>query len=245
MLNFAVFKIKNDMNQLQNINDLRDEIVGIESKIIAITGVNHDVCNHWAEDRAKREAVDHMLKRRCYLLNSMFVPSAENMFRFKRVNDHLYTLTQKMLSRIAGINATTYYVADEHEFDDNEMVEGFLRVDFKDDSSVLKLDDDDFYCSNFVLMIKALIELYEKYGLQNVEFSDNGINIHDKGKSWMEAPFCNWSKFNDIIICHAVHNLTNHKSFSLPDLLRLNDYLCEVRIRFQSITRQDGNRLRK
>lgn len=224
------------------MNKTRKEIMDIESKIIAITGDNLNRQNYWAEDRAKRETVDGLLKKRRNLLNSMFVPTPENMTRFNRVNNHLYTMTQKLYRRIAEINATTYYVADEHEFDDDEVVEGWLRVVFDDDSSVLKLDDDEYYGSKFSLMVKSLTELYKKMGHEDVEYSDNGINYFDKGTTWMDAPFGNWHEFNDIIVCHAVHHLTNHKSFSLPDLLRLNNFWCEVQIKFRNITQQDGTR---
>ena len=154
-------------------------------------------------------------------------------------------MAHKMYSRIADINATSYYLADEHDFDDDEVVEGWLRVVFDDDSSVLKLDDDDYYGSNFALMIKVLTEFCKGMGHEDVEYSDNGINYYDDGTSWMDAPFWNWHEFNDIIICHAVHDLTNHKSFSIPDLLRLNDFWCEVQVKFQSITQQDGSRWNK
>lgn len=227
------------------MDEIRKEIMDIESKIITITGDNLNHLNHWAEDRAWRETVEGMLKQRCNLLNSMFLPTPENMTRFNQVNNHLYTMAHKMYSRIADINATSYYLADEHDFDDDEVVEGWLRVVFDDDSSVLKLDDDDYYGSNFALMIKVLTELYKGLGHEEVEYSDNGINYYDDGTSWMDAPFWNWHEFNDITICHAVHDLTNHKSFSIPDLLRLNDFWCEVQVKFQSITQQDGTRWNK
>lgn len=227
------------------MNEIRKEIMDIESKIIAITGDNLNQRNHWAEDRTKREAVDDMLMRRCYLLNSMFVPTPENMKRFNRVNNHLYTMTQKLHSRIAAINAQVDSITDEQLFDDDEEIKGWLRVVFDDESSVLKLDGDDYYGSNFTLMIKILAELYEEMGLQDVEYTNDGINSLDDGTSWMDAPFWNWHEFNDIIICHAVHDLTNNKSFSIPDLLRLNDFWCEVQVKFQSITQQDGTRWNK
>lgn len=225
--------------------EIRKEIMDIESKIIAITGDNLNHRNPWADDRTRLETVENLLMRRCYLLNSMFVPTPENMIRFNRVNNHLYTMTQKLHSRIAAVNAQVDSILDEHLFDDDEEIEVWLRVIFDDESSVLKLEDDDYYGSNFTLMIKILTELYESTGLQDVEYSDDGISSLDDGTSWMDAQFWKWHEFNDIIICHAVHDLTNHKSFSLPDLLRLNDFWCEVQIKFQSITQQDGTRWNK
>ena len=66
------------------MDEIRKEIMDIESKIITITGDNLNHLNHWAEDRAKREIVDGLLKKRCNLLNSMFLPTPENIRRFKK-----------------------------------------------------------------------------------------------------------------------------------------------------------------
>lgn len=224
---------------------IREQIKEIESRIVSITGDSLDPWNHWVEDRINIETVEDLLLDRCNLLNSMFVPSPENMRQFKQVNDHLYTMTQKLHSRIAVINAQSDTIADEHEFDDDEVVEGWLRVVFDDENSVLRLADDDYYASNFPLMIKVLISLYDEKGLSEVEYAANDIVGLDDGTSWIDTPFWNWQEFNDIIICHAVHDLTNHKAFSVPDLLRLNDFWCEAQIRFQSITQQDGTRWNK
>lgn len=227
------------------MEETRSKIKEIETRIASITGSSLDPWNHWVKDKSNCETVEELLLDRCKLLNSMFIPSSENMSRFKRVNDHLYTMTQKLHSRIAGINAQSDTIADEHVFDDDEVVEGWLRVVFDDESSVLRLDDDSYYGSNFPLMIKLLIALYDEKCLSEVEYVCNGMTALDDGTSWMDAPFWNWPEFNDIIICHAVHDLTNHKAFSIPDLLRLNDFWCEAQIKFQSITRQDGTRCRQ
>lgn len=55
--------------------EIRKEIMDIESKIIAITGDNLNHRNPWADDRTRLETVENLLMRRCYLLNSMFVPT--------------------------------------------------------------------------------------------------------------------------------------------------------------------------
>lgn len=66
--------------------------------------------------------------------------------------------------------------------------------------------------------------------------------IFDDGVSWNEPPFYGHPEFDDIIICHAMHNLSGHMLYSIPDILRLNDFWAEVHLTFQSITTQDGTR---
>ena len=49
-------------------------------------------------------------------------------------------------------------------------------------------------------------------------------------------------EFKDICICHAVHELCQHKMYSIPDLLRMNDFWCEVKVTHQLLSDRDGKR---
>ena len=40
-----------------------------------------------------------------------------------------------------------------------------------------------------------------------------------------------------------MHNLSGHMGYSLPDILRLNDFWAEAHLTLQNITEQDGTRL--
>ena len=129
--------------------------------------------------------------------------------------------------------------------DDGYDVESYVRFIYQGDNSVLKLDDDDYYGSNFTLMIKALTELYIAKGQENIIYARLGKNNLDDGESWLEEPFCKWKDWlGDIIICYAVHDLTSHKAYSVPDLLRLDSFLCESTITFQRLTRQNDTRFK-
>lgn len=65
---------------------------------------------------------------------------------------------------------------------------------------------------------------------------DNDLNWNN------DFPFIGCEEFKNIKICYAVHNLTDHLGYSIPDLIRLNDFWCEVRLTLQSITEQNGTR---
>lgn len=221
------------------MEELKRSIKEIESEILDITGDDYEAYNGWDDNVELRNRVELLLKRRCDLLNRMFCPTAENIARFQIVNNHLRNLTLKACKKLAEINAVEYYMASPD--DDNEEVEGWVRFVFNDEDSVIKLEDDDYYGSNFTLMIKALAELYQSKGQERIIYTRDGINRLDDGQSWLEAPFDKWeATFKDTVICYAIHDLTSHKAYSIPDLLRLDDFWTEARITFQSITRQDG-----
>ena len=216
------------------MEEVKRRIKEIEAEIIEITS---DVYARYPLS----DYVEALLKSRCDLLNRMFCTTVENIARFQTVNNYLRNLTQPAYKRLAEINSVEYYTASPD--DDNEEVEAWVKFVFNDEDSVLKLEDDDYYGSNFTLMIKALAELYQLKGQERIIYTRDGINRLDDGQSWMDAPFNKWgTAFKDTVICYAVHDLTNHKAYSIPDQLRLNDFCTEARITFQSITHQDCSR---
>lgn len=219
----------------------KSEIQKIEAEILAITDSDVEEYNEWAESEGNRNRVESLLKGRCKLLNDAFQLTAENLERLRQVNSHLTNLTRQVY--VNEINAEEYYMADSK--DNDYEVESCVRLIFRDDDSVLKLDDDDYYGSNFTLMIKALTELYLAKGQENIIYARLGKNELDEGESWLEEPFFKWKdRLHDIIICYAVHDLTSHKAYSVPDLLRLDSFLSESVVTFQSITRQNGTRFK-
>lgn len=223
------------------MDDFKSEIQKIETEILAITGTVIEDYNEWAESDSNRNRVESLLKRRCKLLNDAFQLTAENLERLRQVNSHLTNLTRQVY--VNEINAEEYYMADSK--DNDYEVESRVRLIFRDVDSVLKLDDDEYYGSNFTLMIKTLTELYIAKGQENIIYARDGKNNLDDGESWLEEPFFKWKDWlGDIIICYAVHDLTSHKSYSVPDLLRLDSFLCESVITFQSITRQNSSRFK-
>ena len=225
------------------MDDFKSEIQKIETEILAITGTDIEEYNEWAESESNRNCVESLLKRRCKLLNDAFQLTAENFDRLRQINYHLSDLTKRAYNRIGEIEAVEYYMADCE--DDGYDVESRVRFIYRGDESVLKLDDDDYYGSNFTQMIKALTELYITKGQENIIYARLGKDNLDDGESWLEGPFCKWKdRLHDIIICYAVHELTSHKAYSVPDLLRLDSFLCESTITFQCLTRQNDTRFK-
>lgn len=133
-------------------------------------------------------------------------------------------------------------VMDCPDFDDDYEVYGTLRYCFNGEESVLNHYDGRDYGSDFVLMIKLIADF--SYGTVNedIEHINGSSTKLDDGQSWNEYPFSSRKEFENIIICHAVHQLTSHQLYSIPDLIRLNDFWAEVHLIIQSITEQDGTR---
>lgn len=218
----------------------RDELMDVERQIKGIAGNSSDDDDKWRNNQTKFDEVRELLTRRWNLLNLMFMPSDANMNRFKEINFRLETLCRLLRDRMLRLKQSLPLVRDAY-FDDDYELEGELRFSFNDENSVLKLDDDH-YCSDFCRMIDIIHTCNYGTYWECIERISPNSHILDDGVSWNEPPFYGRPEFNDIIICHAMHNLSDHMLYSIPDILRLNDFWAEVHLTFQSITKQDGTR---
>ena len=123
---------------------------------------------------------------------------------------------------------------------------------------MLRLEDDEYYGSDFIRMAAILQETEKnKPGMADIFcnwslLKDNSpsatdaelecSNDMDDGSTWAEGPLRN-PKLEHIIVCHALHALCTHMSWSIPDVLRINDLSIEVKLTIQQFSDQERNRL--
>ena len=216
------------------------ELYEIEDQIKSITGADIGSREKWLDDPLKKEDVRKLLNERQHLLNDMFVADEKAMLRFRGINERLFILTRQLFVRLNKLHDDLSSIMTQQDFDDDYNLEGTLRFCFNGEESVLELEDDERYGSDFRLMIKLISDVtYGRYE-ENIEDIHYGSHPLDDGQSWNEYPFRGRKEFEDVIICHAVHQLTDHQLYSIPDLLRLNDFWAEVNLTIQSITDQKG-----
>ena len=219
---------------------MRRSIKLIESQIIELVGSDIDEFNYDNLSKEQKEEVKLLLQERRDILNELFQPTEANLAQFCKLNDELYRLTMALNERVKRIVSKKDILLDSNDFDDDYELEGTLKFVFNDETSISRLPDDDYYGSNFAVMIKTLYEVYVDYGIESIVTINEHHGPLDDGVSWYEYPFNRFPEFKDFIICYAVHDLTDHKLYSIPDLLRLNDFWSEAEFKVQSITNQDG-----
>lgn len=216
----------------------REELIALERWIMNIIGKSSDSDDKWRTDQAEFNEVRKLLTMRWNLLNLMFMPNDVNMNQFKEINLRLESLCKQLKERILKLKQSLPLVQDS-SFDDDYELEGELKFCYNDDNSVLKLDDE-YYGSNFCRMIDIIHTCNCDTYWECIERITPDSPILDDGVSWNELPFYGRSEFDDIAICHAIHNLSAHMLYSIPDILRLNDFWAETHLTFQSITTQNG-----
>ena len=235
----------------QFVNDIEKDMLDISGDVLDLLKRRHDIT---ADEYT---LLDLLLGLRSWALNNLFENHCtdEEVRRFAAVNEQLYNMTQRMYERTRMLN-DFIKTMPLHEKDDDVTVEAHLN--FWDDgaTSVLELEDDGFYASDFARMIELMAMVDSDHiHLENIEqiststsikrgelnVDDDIRNDFDDGTTWAEAWLCH-PELDHLVICHAVHDICTHKNYSIPDLLRMNTFEVFVDIKIQQIEDQDGAR---
>lgn len=236
---------------------MRKRLLAVEEQIKEIVGGdpwNID-CIH---DQEVLDKIEELIETRCSILNSMFTATAQEVERFEKVNKLLLELTAQMRHRTAALYRMVLRNGIDEAFDDDYMVEGTLKYVYNDEDSIISLDNDEYYGSDFNYMV-ALVYLitttprhldrvaWETLPLRSYKspdmdddtlFEDRSM---DNGMNWAEGPL--WiPQFEHICICYAAHDICTHKPYSILDLLRMNDFWAEAELTCQHIVNQQGVR---
>ena len=243
----------------EKISSLKSFIHDIETDMLDITGDVLDYSNRRIRDLTpyQFDLLDCLLLLRCWALNNLFDEHCtdEEVRRFAAINDKLYEMTERMYERARMVNQLIKTMP-LHEKDDDVDVEAKLKFWEDGASSVLEIEDDAYYGSDFRRMIVLLAivdrdyKCYDEIGQVNlsprlvdgkVVSADDIINDLDDGTTWAEG-WLRHPKLDHWVVCHAVHDICTHKNFSIPDLLRMNTFEVSVDIKIQQIEDQDGAR---
>lgn len=205
------------------------------------------------------EKIQDLIGTRSLILNRMFQATSQEIKRFEAVNELLNSLTKKMYHRMANLYRTLINSPKDESFDDDYVVSGTLKYVYNDEDSILILPEDGYYGSDFAYMIELIYYLLEDYngGVPEIEecscnyspkhTSDmtdeqlHCVDVWDDGVTWAEG-LLRRPELKHIVLCHAVHDICTHKPYSIPDLLRLNDFWVEAHLVCQHIIDQNGKR---
>lgn len=100
-------------------------------------------------------------------------------------------------------------------------------ISWNDEDSVLKMDNDDYYGSDFEYMLHF-----------HCNFRDSGRYsygeplVADDGTNW-NLDYLDNQAFDKFCICHLLHSLHSHEHYSLPDILRMDDFGTDVSLRYE------------
>ncbi|MCM1451056.1 MAG: hypothetical protein NC102_02255 [Clostridium sp.] len=230
---------------MTRIEQQRAKLQKIEAAIRKIIGTDDpDSVFLWRKRKYPRvlERLEGLLLKRSGILNHMFQGTTEEMGHFDRINDHLLHLRNELFRRTTSMRDS---ISVDMDFDDDYEIEGTLMFSYDSAESVLTLTNDEFYGTDFQLMIKTLESYYfatEDENLGVVTIDPDKTNTADDGVSWGSHGVFGHDAFSNRIVGYGPYCLCYYKHFSIPDLVRLNDFWAEVTLTMQSMTTQSGER---
>ena len=242
--------VKNDLNP----EKLKKELQAIESDIKVIVGPRKEGTLMEVPADIDRENLKDLLRSRRYCLNMLFRKDPKGLEHFRKANDLLRTLTDRMYKKGARVYRQYLISGIDEAFDDDFMIDADLRFVYNDGESIAKLDDEEYYGSDFDYMMNVISDLRYDAPLVGASFS-KGFRREDKPEmsdKELELDndmdrFC-WGELRLLIpeldgieICHAVNEICVYDNgYSVPDLLRMNDFWCEVKAIYQHFRDLNG-----
>ena len=236
------------IREVATVDEKREVLQNVEQRVKRIVNCDLDYSpflRYLSEN--EHDVIDLLMGIRYVVLNEMMLhPTPAEVERFRYQNDKLFKLTQEYYAQCRNMWRTLFHTP--YKVDDRYCyeVEGVLRFEYGDDDAVVKLENDDYYGSDFQYMIHLQDELIYKYKMDSllngvfgsfVGATEDGykqINkMLDDGDSWDECSL-HKPEFADICVCYAMHALHTHQDYCLPDILRMDDFVVKVHLQYEN-----------
>lgn len=242
----AYSEILEYIREVATVDEKREVLQNVEQRVKIIVNCDLDYSpflRYLSEN--EHDVIDLLMGIRYVVLNEMMLhPTPAEVERFRYQNDKLFKLTQEYYAQCRNMWRTLFHTP--YKVDDRYCyeVEGVLRFEYGDDDAVVKLENDDYYGSDFQYMIHLQDELiYKMDSLLNGVFgsfvgaTEDGYkqinNMLDDGDSWDECSL-HKPEFADICVCYAMHALHTHQDYCLPDILRMDDFVVKVHLQYEN-----------
>ena len=242
----AYSEILEYIREVATVDEKREVLQNVEQRVKRIVNCDLDYSpflRYLSEN--EHDVIDLLMGIRYVVLNEMMLhPTPAEVERFRYQNDKLFKLTQEYYAQCRNMWRTLFHTP--YKVDDRYCyeVEGVLRFEYGDDDAVVKLENDDYYGSDFQYMIHLQDELiYKMDSLLNGVFgsfvgaTEDGYkqinNMLDDGDSWDECSL-HKPEFADICVCYAMHALHTHQDYCLPDILRMDDFVVKVHLQYEN-----------
>ena len=207
----------------------KERVEKIEKEILAIT--NNATYTVFSGDDAAYLLT--LLNDRKWLLDAMFVVTPEEFARMNEVNERLRELTHELHHQVADAHEKAKRAFLGKEF----TVEATLKFVSTSDGAMIVRPNDDYYGSDFAKILQVIDMLFG-LGFFTVKCAyfvraSDLVNNFDYG-NW-ETAYEYWQpqadKFKYINICFAIHSLNAYHPYSIPDILRMNNFDVTVTIK--------------
>ena len=230
----------------KKIERLRERLKKVEAKLQAIFEENMIDWNIYNRPSYKCKQAERLLWQRKRLLDEMFVATPEEVVQFEQINTKLLGLTKQMYASAEEMLRKMATMSFDNDFEDFISVSAKLEFDVMGGCPILSLENDEYYGSDFYSMFYVFDSLYRVGHLSKsiewcsgccqpleykAEMSSEELGLIDENNdetSWYKADQPAADKLKHLCVCHAIHDLSVDKPYSIPDILRMNYF--EIRL---------------
>lgn len=208
-----------------------------EDDIKQLVSYHNGECEVKKLSDADSESLKELLARRKWILDRMLPDSPTTRERLSAINEKFISMNDKLHQRMSAMQQKLSLIFDDPEFDDDYEIEGIISFVCDDDNSILFLDDDWYYGSDFYAMMRIINKWHYykdracKHIIWTLSEEDELARIN-----WNEWPLSH----EDIDYCYAMYQLNRYSLYSISDILRMNDFWVEVKLVEQHFANQDG-----
>ena len=219
------------MKKLTNetMEHLREQVEEIEREVLMLT--DDGTACYVSDDKGAYLA--KLIEERKNVLDALFQATPDEVMRMDKLNDQLKAITRQMHERVAIVNEDAAKIFVDSNFE----VEGRLNYNPNAAGAILQMENDDYFGSDFAKIHQVIDRLFDQ-GYLPIKCADfvrasDLVNDFDDGK-W-ETAYEDWQpqaeKFKYINICFAIHSLNAYHPYSIPDILRMNNFDITVTIK--------------
>lgn len=209
--------------------DKREVVQEAERRIKRIARYDPDQTFRFRKfSELERDALESLWSIRAKILNVMMLnPTEEEIIRLGHQNDKLRELSRDAFVQGRNLWKSLLYspilMANEDYYDVDEHVD----FCYNDEDSVLKMENDAYYGSDFEYMLHFHCNFLSSGLLSMGEplVEDDGINWN---LDYLDNP-----AFDKFSICHLLHSLHSHEHYSLPDIIRMDDFCVHVWLQYE------------
>ena len=201
---------------------LKEKVAQIESEILLLTDGGTARCV--SDD--KGAYLVKLIEERKETLDALFQATPDEVMRMDKLNDQLKAITRQMHERVAIVNEDAAKIFVNGNFE----VEGRLNYNPNVAGAILQMENDEYFGSDFAKIHKVIDMLFDQ-GYLPIKCADfvrasDLVNNFDDG-NW-ETAYEDWQpqadKLKYINICFAIHSLNAYHPYSIPDILRMNNF---------------------
>lgn len=212
------------------LDDVKREVMQeIERRIKVMAHYDPDQTFRFRKfSELERDVLDTLWSARVRILNEMMLhPTDAEVERLGHQNDKLRELSKDAFAQGRNLWQSLLHSPHLKADDDRYDVEEHVGFCYNDENSVLKMENDAYYGSDFEYMLHFHCNF-----LDGGRYSHGEPLVADDGTNW-NLDYLDNRAFDKFCICHLLHSLHSHEYYSLPDILRMDDFWTNVWLQYE------------